>query len=152
MVSRVAGSAQWRSSTTNSTGPSSESRWNTPEHRVEQSSLERLGLGRGGVGLGGRTERWHEASQIRPCVPDDGGQLIVIQLADEAPQGFDDRAVRETAVTDVRAAAVEHAHPAGRCHRRRLGHEARLADAGLAGDELMNRGCGFRAVEGVRDG
>ncbi len=86
-----------------------------------------------------RTEIRHEARQLGAAVADNGVDLVGIGVPDVAAQRLDHRCVRERAVTEVDAAAGEDDEPvcAGGLGDGR--DEARLADAGLAGDE--RRGC-----------
>ena len=88
-----------------------------PEDRVEHAWLECLGLG-SRVRPAGAAERRHQAREIVAGAADDGVEDVRLERADERPQRFDDRAVWHAAVTDVGAAADDHAHPASRWRAR----------------------------------
>jgi len=105
---------------------------------IQQTGLERFALG-GAINGDARSERRDEVGEIGPRRADHGLQLGRIQLLSQIAQGLDERRVRHAAVADVGTAAHEDAHPACRRHRRDLGDEPRLADARLAGDELVDR-------------
>ncbi len=97
----------------------------------------RLRLARGQV----RGERRDEPGQVRPIRTDDVQPRLGRQVVGQAAQGFDQRAVGQTALADVGARAAQHAHPVRLGHRGQLGDQPGLADAGLAGDEQVGRAC-----------
>ena len=68
---------------------------------VEQARLERFALGHPVDGVG-RAERRHEMGEVGPRRADDRLELVRIQLLGEAPQGLDERRVRDAPVADVR--------------------------------------------------
>ena len=143
--SRVAGSAQCRSSTTNTTGSTGEPLEHA-EDGVEQARLERLGL-RSLVGAARPSEHRHEAREIGAGRPDHRVEDLGFERPDERPERLDDRTVRDATVTDVGAAPDDDAHASRSRERGGLGDEARLADAGLTRDELVNRRGHHRVVE-----
>ena len=130
----------------NSTGRTSASRWSTP--RIPSSS--RGATNSVGVdGSGAEPRAGHEPGEVAARVAHDrvdGGRL---QAADERPQRLDDRAVRDAALAHVRTGAAEHAEATRRRERRRLADEPRLADAGLAGDQLVDGRAAHGAIERV---
>ena len=107
-ASRVAASAQWRSSRTNSTGRISASRWSTPRiasrRRGARNSVELAGSGAGRAP--GRAGRDPPATPRTRSI--DGGRL---EPADERAERLDDRAVGDAALADVRAAALSTRKP-----------------------------------------
>ena len=94
IVSRVAGSAQWRSSMTNRTGADLRQPLEHAQHRVEQAGLERFGLGRArptsAAGLSDGTSRARSVWRSRHRL-----ELVGIELPGEPSQRLDDRTVRD---------------------------------------------------------
>ena len=119
------------------------------EDRVEQARLERLGL-RSRVRSTRPAERRNQACEVGARAADHGVEDLGLERPDERPERLDDRPVRDAAVTDVGAAADDDAHPAGRRERGRLRDQARLADTGLARDELVDRRPGHREPSSAR--
>ena len=120
------------------------------EDRIEEPRLQGLGLG-AEVRAPIRSQRRDEPGEVVTRTADDHVQLVGIERPDHRPERLDDRTVGHAAVTDISAVADDDAHPAGRADGRRLGHQTRLADAGLARHELMDRGAGGRAVDRACD-
>ena len=96
---------------TNRTGASSDSLWRTLENRVEQAGLVQFGLGVCVHQLG-RAERRHESRQLWSGGAKHRLELLGIKRPSESSQRLDDGTVRDPAVTDVGASALEHTHPA----------------------------------------
>ena len=120
------------------------------EDRVEEPRLERLGL-RSRVLDPVRRQRRHESCEVVTSAADDDIEAVRVERPHQCPERLDDRAVGNAAMTDISAATDEDAHPA-RCRQgRRLGDQAGLADAGLARDELMDRGARDGTVECAGD-
>ena len=121
------------------------------EERVEQTGLVRFGLRRR-LGHGCRAERRHEPGDLRSRRPEDRFELLRFERSAQRAECLDDRAVRDASVTDVRAATLQDPHPAGRRDLHRLEDQAGLADASLAGDQLVDGCRRHGAVEGPGDG
>ena len=140
-VSRVAGSAQWRSSTTSSTGasptaagagrgarraggPASNSRWSC-------------------AGDDGRAERRDEAGEIGPRRPDHGLELGRVERRGRASrERLDDRPVREPVVADVGAARRERTRKPAR--RRSVASSPTSRDLPTPASPAISRWIGTR--------
>ena len=149
IVSRVAGSAQWRSSMTNRTGRDLRQPLEDAEDGVEEAGLVRFASGspsrprRPGRGR-------HETGELRsgPCRGPSRARRDRASRG-ERPECLDDRPVRARPRRRCpRSRPEEDAHPAGGRHLRRLADQAGLPDAGLAGDQLVDRGPGDGACRG----
>ena len=127
-VSRVAGSAQWTSSTMTSTGADSDRRPEQAGERVQEACLEELALDMGGRRR--RVERGHEAGEVGAGRPDEGPELVrtpmpratSARISTMGPYG-------RPLVADAGARAAKDAHAARRRGDRELPDEPRLADA-----------------------
>ena len=152
IVSRVAGSAQWRSSTMNRTGldlrqPLEHGRARASSRRAWSDS----GL-RCRVGGAGRAERRDEAGQILPRRADDLRRRRPSSSVPDERRGAPRRSGR-TARRRRRCRRSRRPGPASRAPIAMAAaslDQPRLADAGLAGDELVDRRAGARAASSAR--
>ena len=84
-VSRVAGSAQWTSSTMTSTGEDSDRRRSRPATRFQEACLQELALDVGGRRR--RVECGHEAGEVSAGRPDEGQELTRLRAPARPPRG-----------------------------------------------------------------
>ena len=150
MVSRVAVSAQCRSSTISSTGDRSASRWNSPKSASNSLRLHPFRLDGSLVkgAEGGHEARQVVGRQVLPRLrsqPDRGLIASPRSASTNGPYG-------RLEPTDVAAIAAQHAEPAVAGEARSLARQPRLADAGLAGDEQMDGLAAGGAVQRALDG
>ena len=118
-----------------------------------QQRLEQLGLGELARRPGAARAVAQLGQQRRELAAGAGRELVEdgIAVAGERAQDRDDRRVRQLVAAELDAVAALHARAALARLRGELGEQARLADAGLAGDERQRRaalgGVGQRGVE-----
>ncbi len=119
-----------------------------PQQQLEQPPLLRPGAGVAaeagpvpGAGPGRRSQLGQQAGQLHPGLPGDHpGQLGLVQVAHERPQGLDQRGERHPLAAQLHAAAVQDGRPGGPGGGHHLADQPGLADPGLAAHHHRRRG------------
>ena len=147
-VSRVAGSAQWRSSTTTTTGVRPASRWSSP------SSASRTRTCSHCCCTGPATVTGDSAGTSRTRSGADGPTTAAsssgVQLLGELPQDLHDRRVRESTFTDVRARTTQDQHAPLLRDGGDVTHVPALAYPRLPGDQQVAGSAIDGGVDGTR--
>jgi hypothetical protein len=107
------------------------------------------GTSRSGAGSPAGVQLGEETGQLDPCpARDQLGQLGLVQVAQERPQGLDQGGERHPLAAQLDAAADQHGRPGLPGRGDQLTDQTGLADPGLAAEQHRRRGPGGGPVRG----
>jgi hypothetical protein len=114
-----------------------------PKHQLEQAGRSG-GIRQGPCGRIGNTgtDLGQEPRKLTAARPDEGGQSLCVEAANETPKGFDERAIGRATGVEFDAGAAQHARPTNARDGGEPFEQGRLAHAGLATHDDRPAGSG----------